>query len=149
MPALVVGIHVLLHQPYRRRGWPDMRGHDDGVDHRSTPLVSRRPAHFVRKRTIGQRFGEMDAADLFRAVEVGERSCHPQHAVIAAGGEPHGVGRIAQQRKSARVRPRDILEHRAVRGGVGADVRQPDCSVALDLDRAGARDAGSGYLNGL
>ena len=34
----------------------------------------------------------MDAADFVGAVEVGERAGHPQHAMIAARRQPHGVG---------------------------------------------------------
>ena len=51
----------------------------------------------------------MHAADLVGAVEVGERARHPQHAMIAARGEPHGVGGVAQQRKPAGVRPRHVF----------------------------------------
>jgi len=43
----------------------------------------------------------MQAADLLGAVEIGERACHAQDAMIAASGKPHGLGGVAQQRKSA------------------------------------------------
>jgi hypothetical protein len=33
----------------------------------------------------------MHAGDLVDAVEVGECARDPQHAVVTAGGEPHGV----------------------------------------------------------
>jgi hypothetical protein len=56
----------------------------------------------------------MHAADFFGAVEVGERARHPQHAMIAARGEPHGVGGVAQERKPTRVRPRQLFEQRTV-----------------------------------
>src|SRR5215510_16146019 len=58
----------------------------------------RRPPHLVGEGAIGQRLGEVHAADLLRVVEVGERARDPQHAVIAARGQPHGVGGVAQQR---------------------------------------------------
>jgi hypothetical protein len=38
----------------------------------------------------------MDAADLLGAVEVGQRARNAQHAMVTAGGEPHGIGRFAQ-----------------------------------------------------
>jgi hypothetical protein len=41
----------------------------------------------------------MYARDFVGAVEIGERALHPQHAVIAARGEPHGVGGVAQERE--------------------------------------------------
>ena len=44
----------------------------------------RRPAHIVGERPIGQRLGEMDAADLVGRVEIGERARDPQHAMVAA-----------------------------------------------------------------
>src|ERR1700761_6047597 len=80
-----------------------------------------RPPHFVRQRAIGQRFGEMDPADLVEAVEIGERARHPQHTMIAAGGKPHSVGRLAQKSEPARIRPRDVFQHRAGHRGVAAD----------------------------
>ena len=50
------------------------------------------------KRAVGQRLRQMHASHFFEAVEIGQRSRHAQDAVIAAGGEPHGVGGFAQQR---------------------------------------------------
>ena len=41
----------------------------------------------------------MHAADFVGAVEIGERARHPQHPVITARRQPHGVGGIAQERK--------------------------------------------------
>ena len=57
-----------------------------------------RAANFVGQRPVGQRLGEVHAADFVGAVEVGERARHPQHPMVAAGGKPHGVGGFAQQR---------------------------------------------------
>src|SRR5260221_343657 len=80
-------------------------------------------------------------ADFFGAVEIGERARHPQHAMIAARRKPHGIGGVAQERKPARVRPRQLFQQWTVRGCVGAHLRQADRGVALLLHRAGARDA--------
>ena len=74
-----------------------------------------RTAAHVGQRAIGQGLGEMHAANRVGAVEIGERARHPQHAVIAAGGKPHGVGGIAQQCQSAAVRSRHVFEQRPVR----------------------------------
>ena len=52
----------------------------------------------VGERAVGQRFGEVHAADFVCAIEIGERARHAQHAMIAARGKPHRVGRFAQQR---------------------------------------------------
>ena len=83
----------------------------------------------------------MNAAHSFRAVEVGERAGDPQHAMIAPGGEPHGVRCIAQKRKPGRIRACRIFEHGAVRRGVGADMRKADRSIALRLHFARAQNA--------
>ena len=48
----------------------------------ATPY-SRRAPHIVGERAVGEGFGQMQAADLVGAVEVGKRARHPQHAVIA------------------------------------------------------------------
>jgi hypothetical protein len=37
----------------------------------------------------------MHAADLVVAVEVGQRARDAQHAMVTAGGKPHGVGGFA------------------------------------------------------
>ena len=52
----------------------------------------------------------MQPADFLSAVEVGERARHPEHAVIAACGEMHGLGRIAQQLLARGIRLGDRLE---------------------------------------
>ena len=56
----------------------------------------------------------MHAADLVGAVEVGERARHPQHPVVAARRQPHGVGGVAQEREAGTVRPRQLFQHRPV-----------------------------------
>ncbi len=83
----------------------------------------------------------MHAAHFVGAVEVGQCAGDPQHAMIAARGEPHGVGGVAQQRKPGGVRLRHAFQDRAVRGSIGADVWQADRGIARDLDRACMRDA--------
>ena len=47
--------------------------------------ASRRPPHIVSDKAVRQRFGEMNAGDLFAVIEIGERARDAQHAVIAAG----------------------------------------------------------------
>jgi len=46
---------------------------------------------------------EIQPADFFRAVEIGERAGDPQHAVIAARRQAHGLGRVAQKFRALRV----------------------------------------------
>ena len=58
---------------------------------------SRRAADVLGKGTVGQGLGEVQPADLVRTIEIRQRACDPQHAVIAARGEAHGLGGIAQQ----------------------------------------------------
>ena len=62
---------------------------------RDGPMHLCRPAQIFRECTIGQCLGQMQPADLFRAVEVGERARHAQYAVIAARGQLHGLGGVA------------------------------------------------------
>src|SRR6266704_3096392 len=78
----------------------------------------------VDEHAVGQRLGEMHAADLVGAVEIGERARHPQHAMIAARREPHGIGSVAQERKSGPIRPRHVFEQGAVGVRIGAQLRQ-------------------------
>jgi hypothetical protein len=59
---------------------------------------------------IGQGFCQMDAADFVGAVEIGQRAGDAQHAMIAARGDPHGIGDVAQQSKAAGVRPGHVFE---------------------------------------
>src|SRR5215472_19019778 len=54
-------------------------------------------ADVVSERAIGQGLGEMQPANLVCAIEIGERACHAQNAVIAACGQAHGLGSVAQQ----------------------------------------------------
>ena len=83
----------------------------------------------------------MQPADLFRAVEVGERAGHPQHAVIAARRQAHGLGGVAQQLCALRVRLGDLFQKRRRRLGVGADLRQSGGRIARQLNIAGGCDA--------
>ena len=83
----------------------------------------------------------MHAADLLGVVEIGKRARNAQDAMISACGKPHGVSGIAQQRKAGRVRSRHVLERRAERCGVTADVGQPHRRIALRLARASPRHA--------
>ena len=84
----------------------------------------------------------MHAADLLGAVEIGERARHPQHPMIAARGQPHGVGGVAQQREARRCRAARRLPAAArCAAALVRDPRQAERRVALGLDRAGPRDA--------
>jgi hypothetical protein len=56
-----------------------------------------RAPQIFRQRAIGQRFCQMQPSDLFRAVEVGQRARDAKHAMIAARGQLHGFGGVAQQ----------------------------------------------------
>ena len=60
----------------------------------------------------------MHAAARRGAVEIGERARDAQHAVIAARGEPHGVGGVVDERERGGVELRDLVEHRALRGRI-------------------------------
>jgi hypothetical protein len=84
--------------------------------------LSRAP-DVISQRAIRQSFGQMQPADFFGAVEIGQRPRHAQHAMIAARGKPHGFRRIAQQFCALRVRLRDGFQQRGRRFGIGADIR--------------------------
>ncbi len=98
-----------------------------------------RPPYFVGERPVGQRFGQMHAADFFGAVEIGKRAGDPQNAVIAARRQGHGVGGIAQQRHPAAVGAHHLFQNGAIGLGIGAHIRQSQPSIALDLEVAGKR----------
>jgi hypothetical protein len=83
----------------------------------------------------------MQAADRLAAVEIGERARDPQHAMIAARRQAHGLGGIAQQFGALRVGLRDGLQHRGRCFGIGADPRQSARRVARPLDIARRGDA--------
>ena len=58
----------------------------------------RRAAQILRQRAIRQRLGQMQPADLLRAVEIGQRAGDPQQAMIPSRRQPHGFGGVAQRR---------------------------------------------------
>ena len=66
----------------------------------------------------------MKPADLLGAVEVGKRAGDPEHAVIAARRQPHGLGGVAQEFRALRVRLRDLLQQRSRRLRIGANLWQ-------------------------
>jgi hypothetical protein len=92
---------------------------------RPTSEVLGRAPDLVGQRAVGQRLRKMHAFHFVDAVEIGEGAGDAQHAVIAAGREPHRIGRFAQQCEPATVRPRHVFEYCAGHGGVAANVRQP------------------------
>jgi hypothetical protein len=67
----------------------------------------------------------MHATNFVGAVEIGERARNAQHAMIAPCRQPHRIGRFAQQRKAAAVRPRHVFEYDARHRGIGPDMRCP------------------------
>ncbi len=62
----------------------------------------------------------MHAADFVGAVEIGERARDAQHAMLAAGGQLHGGGGVAQQREPRSVGAGDLFQHRPLRLRIGA-----------------------------
>src|SRR5690606_23741953 len=46
--------------------------------------------------SVAKRFGDVNAADLLRAGQIGNRPRHPQHSRITARGQTHGFGRLEQ-----------------------------------------------------
>ena len=67
-------------------------------------------AQIFRERAIGQRLRQMQPADFLRAVEIGERAGDAEHAVIAARGQLHGLGGVAQKFLPLRIRLRDRFQ---------------------------------------
>ncbi len=65
----------------------------------------------------------MHAADLLGAVEIGERAGDPQHAVITARRQVHGVCGVAQQRHAGGIGMRYLLQHWAGSLRIGVHVR--------------------------
>jgi hypothetical protein len=63
----------------------------------------------------------VDAADVSAPAQVGDRAADAQHAVIAAGGQPHRLGRLGEERAAGLVGAGDAVEQFAVGLGVGAD----------------------------
>jgi hypothetical protein len=76
-----------------------------------------------RLAAIAQSFGDMDAADLLGAIEIGERAGDAKRAVIAACAERESIGRIAQQRQPRGLGRGDFLKQRSVAFGIGAPLR--------------------------
>ena len=72
----------------------------------------------VRLGAVGQRFGDVNPAHFFFAVEVRQGAGHLQHPMEATCREPHGIGRLSDQRKAVRVRLGDLVEQRR-RAGLG------------------------------
>lgn len=92
----------------------------------------------MRDAEVRQRFGDVDAADSLCAGEVGDGAGDAQDAVVAAGGEAHGVGGVGQELDPAGIGLRDGVEQFALRLGIGAHAL---AVVALSLDRTRFRDA--------
>ena len=86
------------HLMVRSAATPRVSNHDarDATTIR-LDLCHGRAAQILSERAVGQRFGQMQPADFFRAVEIGQRAGDAQDAVIAARRQPHGFGGVAQQ----------------------------------------------------
>ena len=54
----------------------------------------------------------MNPSDFFDRIQIRKRARDAQHAMIAARGELHALGRIAQQRQALCVGLRDIFQYR-------------------------------------
>lgn len=85
----------------------------------------------------------METADPGLAVEIGEGAGDLQNAMEAAGGEAHGVGRLADELDAVAVRASRLLKRRRGAGRVGGDAVEPQRGVALLLQAARRRDTGS------
>jgi hypothetical protein len=107
---------------------------------------------------IGECFGEVWPADGFRAVEVGNGTGDLEHAMIAAGGKMHRLGRLAQKLEACGVKRCNVIESLAVRlriepqtrlserretlglyfsrgGNAGGDLAAPKAAAARDRTR--------------
>jgi hypothetical protein len=78
-------------------------------------------ARAQRLAAIAQSFGDVDPGNVLLAVKIGKGAGDTQRAVIAAGAQRERVGCIAQQREPSGLWRRDLLEHRPVALGIGAD----------------------------
>ncbi len=83
----------------------------------------------------------MDAADKIGAVEIGQCPRNAQHAMIAARGQLHGIGGVAQQRRAGLVELRDLFQYRAGHLRVCARSRQAERGIAPGLNVSGMGDA--------
>ena len=84
----------------------------------------------------------MGAADLRGAVEVGDGARDTQHAVVAARGQVHALGRAQQQLAASGVGRGDLVEQLAVGLGVGAQGALPRAWKSARPEVAGARRRG-------
>ena len=87
---------------------------------------------------IGQRLGDVQSRHAVRAGQVGDGACHFQHAMIAARGQAHAVGGIAQQLFAGRVGCCNLVKQFAFGLRVDAQTLSFE-TVALDV--AGQRDS--------
>ena len=89
---------------------------------------------------VGNRLGDMDAAGLRRAVEIGQRAGNLHDAVIGARRKLHPVGGIAQQLQPSGIDIRDLFDQCRRAVVVGGDALYRELCVTLGLDRAGGSD---------
>ena len=105
--------------------------------------------HALPGNPVGYGLGEMDAADLIRSVEIGERACDLQNSMIGAGGEFHLLGCIRQKPASAFIRRCDGLHQSGGALGVVGLRRKAKSGVSLGLHASCFDDAGANRLGGL
>lgn len=99
---------------------------------------------------IGQRFGDVQACDGRRCVEIGERARNAQHAMIAACRELEPVGGLGEEVPAGGLGCRQFLQQFAVELGVAmraALLGHVLDAVRLDAARGGDadRDVGRGF----
>jgi hypothetical protein len=51
--------------------------------------ASGRASDFIGERSVGERFGKMDSANILGRIEIGKRARNAQDAVIATRGQAH------------------------------------------------------------
>jgi hypothetical protein len=83
--------------------------------------------------TIGERFGEMAAADGGRIVKIGDGAGKLEDAMETAGREIETLGGLAQQSETCGVGPRGVFDDRARCRGIGCDAGKPQFGVAFRL----------------
>src|SRR5207237_6176605 len=91
---------------------------------------------------IAKRLGNMDAADLLGAGEVGDRAGDAQDAVEAAGRQAHCGSSVGEKLAAGVVGRRDLIEEFAIGFGISARTVTVE---AFRLDLAGSGDAAGDF----
>ena len=112
-----------------------------GVLQKARRLQSRSRGQPFAGYAVGDGFGDVDAAGLGCAVEIGEGAGDLHDAVIGAGGEFHLVGSVAQELKAAGIDIGNLFDQRGRAMRVGGDAGDAERCVTLRLDMARGGDA--------